>query len=136
MPRNSFDKFLPEVFREFLGTKPWDLEEEDIDKVLAIINRNKDSESLNAGYKIADSSLRVLTCAASGVFVYLCQRYNESHDITGSNSTDNDIKDLINIDEHTIDGLIFFGSLVALYLVSKVLIKTISLHLAMLLIKL
>ena len=136
MPRNSFDKFLPEVFREFLGTKPWDLEEEDIDKVLAIINRNKDSESLNAGYKIADSSLRVLTCATLGVFAYLFQRYNESHDTTksikdftksfigpSSNSTDNGIKDVINIDEYTIDGLIFCGSLVALYLVSEVLIK-------------
>jgi len=138
---------LPKFVRNFFEIKSWNLEEEDKKKVVDIISRRKDSESLKAGEKIVDSSLSVFTNIIFGALAHFGQRYNESHDTTkfvndctksftksftnqSSNSTDNgttdngcNLNDPISIDENTRDGLIFFSSILFLSMVARVLIK-------------
>jgi len=118
---------LPQFVRNFFEIKSWNLEEEDKKKVVDIISRRKDSESLKAGEKIVDSSLSVFTNIIFGALAHFFQRYDESHDTTKfvNDCTNNgcNLNDPINIDENTRDGLILFGSLLVLSIVARVLIK-------------
>lgn len=110
---------LPQLVAGFLGIKSWDLSEKDKEEVVSVISRSQNSESLNAGNKIANSLLDVVTNAIGGAIFYFFQSYNESHDTAeflkdylanpSSNFTRVSIKDETDIDEYTRDGLIVCG---------------------------
>ena len=50
---------FPKVFTDYVGIKSWDLNEKDKEEVLSVVSRDKESESVNAGNKIANSLLNI-----------------------------------------------------------------------------
>lgn len=110
---------FPKVFTDYVEIKPWKISEKDKEEVLSVVSRDKESESVNAGNKIASSLLNIVDTTIAGAFFYFFQNYNESHDTAkflkdsfinpSSNSSSISIKDETDIDEHTRDGLMVCG---------------------------